>query len=133
MDGMGGPGAGKISEAKHYQWGQRLWSGKLGGQSNRLGADSKGVRGISRNSERAVLGSALRRLYWGDERKMSQRTRQRGQMRRDDERTGLEGSRHGLRYQDGVTEHPDGAGRRAGDGTPSATAGECGCGFYIGE
>ena len=105
----------------------------MGGQSNRRGADSKGVCGISRNSERAVPGSALRRLYWRDERKRSQRTRQRGDMRRDDKRTGLEGNRHGLRYQDGVTEHPDGAGGRAGDGTPSATAGECECGFYIGE
>ena len=50
-----------------------------------------------------------------------------------DKRMGLEGNRHGTRYQAGITKHPYGVGGRVGDGTPIATAGECGCGFSTGD
>ena len=53
-------------------------------------------------------------------------------MRTDNKRIGLEGIRHGMRYQDGVTEHPGGARSRAEYGTLSATAWECGCGVSTG-
>ena len=54
-------------------------------------------------------------------------------MRTDDGQTGLEGNRHGLRYQAGVTEHMNRADRQAGDGTPRATEGECGYDISTGD
>ena len=59
--------------------------------------------------------------------------RQGGQMHMGYRSTGLEGNIRGSRDQSGVTEHPERAGGRAGDGSLSATAGECWCGVSTGD
>ena len=87
--GVGGLGVGKRLAARNHWRGRMLQSGKSDGHLDRRGADGKGVRGISEKSERGALGSAPRRVEWGDARERSQCTRQGEQMRTDDERTGL--------------------------------------------
>ena len=124
---------GKRLAARNHWRGRRLQSRKSGGRLDRRGADGKGVFGISRKPKRAVLGSAPCRVEWGNTSERSQHTRQGDQMRKNDTHTSSDGNRKGSRDQAGITEHTDGASGWSGDGTLSATVGECGCGVSTGD
>ena len=60
--GVGGERARTRLAVRNHWRGQRLQSRKTGRRLGIQRADGKGVRGFRRNSERAVLGSAMRRV-----------------------------------------------------------------------
>ena len=130
---MGGPGAGDRLAVINHCKGKRLHIGKLGRHSDRWGADGEGVCGISGKLYREALGSALHGVETGNVCERSQHKKQGEQMCTDDKQAFSEGNMHRMRYHFSVTEHPDGAGGCSGDGTTSATAGQCVRGVSTGD